>query len=144
VGEAIFIALKLFFGLCLPALTVALNVASFGRTARRGLNLRCATAALMFAIALLLGAGLFPMIAIANDYVKFFVLAGGALMAGMSAVFALWGMAQIRSRPSRWPRGWKRGVWTFWLAVLYLAAFSSFYFLATHPDAMTKVQMLVQ
>ena len=143
-GEAILIAFKLFFGLGLPAATVALNVASFGRSGRRGLNMYCAIAALLFAIALLLGVGLFPMLSVANDYIKFGVMAGGAAMASISAFVALLGMRQILQRPGRWPRGWKRAVWVFWLDVIYLFAFAGFYYLATHPDAFDKVLRAVQ
>lgn len=143
-GEALFIAFKLFFGLGLPAATVALNVASFGRSGRRGLNLYCAVAALLFAIALLLGVGLFPMLTVANDYIKFGVLVGGAVMASLSAVVALWGMYEIRHRHGRWSRGWKRAMWTFWLDVIYLSAFSIFYYLATHPDMLEQLERAVR
>lgn len=143
-GEIIFIAFKLFFGLGLPAATVALNVASLGRSGRRGLNIHCAIAALLFAIALLLGVGLFPLVSIANEYVKFLVLSSGAGLAVLSALFALLGMYQFRRRHGRWSRGWKRAIWTFWLDVIYLVTFSIFYFLATHPDALNKVERLVQ
>lgn len=143
-GEALLIAFKLFFGLGLPAATVALNVATLGRSGRRGLNMRCAVAALLFAIALLLGVGLFPLLTVANDYIKFYVMTGGAAMAGLSAFVALWGMYEIRRRPHRWPRGWKRAVWVFWLDVIYLFVFAAFYYLATHPDAFDKVLRAVQ
>jgi hypothetical protein len=143
-GEALFIAFKLLFGFGLPAAMVALNFASLSRSGRRGLNIRCAIAALLFAIALLLGVGLFPMLTVANDYIKFFVMSAGAAMASLSAVTALWGMYEIRRRPSRWPRGWKRAIWVFWLNVIYLGAFAAFYFLATHPDTFDKVQRAVQ
>ncbi len=143
-GEIIFIAFKLFFGLGLPAATVALNVASLGRSGRRGLNIRCAIAALLFAVALLIGVGLFPMLTVANDYIKFVVMASGAAMASLSAAVALWGMYQIRRRPGRWSRGWKRAVWVFWLDVIYLCAFSAYYYLATHPDTLMKVERMVQ
>ena len=143
-GEALFIAFKLLVGLGLPSAVVALNVASFSRTNRRGLNLRCAMSALLFAVALLLGVGLFPMLTVANDYIKFGVLVGGAALASVSAVVALWGMYEIRNRHHRWSRGWKRAVWTFWLAVIYLSAFSAFYYVATHPDVMEKIERAVQ
>lgn len=106
--------------------------------------MRCAIAALLFAIALLLGVGLFPMLTVANDYIKFCVMAVGAALASISAFAALLGMYQIRRRPSRWPRGWKRAVWVFWLDVIYLLTFAAFYYLATHPDAFDKVMRAVQ
>ena len=142
-GEAIIIALKLLFGLGIPAAVVALNVFSLGRNGRRGLNLRCAIAALLFAIALLLGIGLFPMTTVASDYIKFGVLAAGAGMAGLSACVALWGMYEVRLRPGRWSRGWKRAAWTFWLDVLYLIAFSAFYYLATHAELRERFEQAV-
>ncbi len=143
-GEILIIAFKLLFGLGIPAATVALNVMSFGRTSRRGLNMRCAIAALLLAIALLLGVGLFPMLNVANEYVKFAILALGALMAASSAVVALVGMYQIRRRPGRWSRGWKRGVWVFWVDILYLFVFAGFYYLATHEPLLLKLERLVQ
>lgn len=143
-GETFFIAFKLLFGLGIPAATVALNITSFGRTSRRGLNIRCAIAALLLAIALLLGAGLFPMLTIANEYVKYGIFVLGAMIASLSAVVALVGMYEIRRRPGRWSRGWKRAVWVFWLDILYLFVFAGYYYLATHQEQLLKLERLVQ
>lgn len=143
-GEILFIAFKLVLGLGIPAATVALNVMSFGRTSRRGLNMRCAIAALLLAIALLLGAGLFPMLTIANEYVKYGVFALGAVMASCSAMVALVGMYEIRRRPGRWSRGWKRALWVFWIDILYLSVFAGYYYLATHQQQLLKLERLVQ
>ena len=35
-------------------------------------------------------------------------------------------------------------VWVFWLDVIYLCAFSAYYYLATHPDTLMKVERMVQ
>lgn len=133
-GEAFIIVIVVLFGLGLPATVVALNVVSLMPRGRRGLNVKCSVAALLFGLSLTVGFGTFPLFKIGNDYVKFTILSTAAALCVLSALVALLGMYEIRRRPSRWPRGWKRGIWAFWLSLFFLAAYSGFYYLATHDD----------
>jgi hypothetical protein len=139
VGEALFIALYLLIGIGLPVAVVALNAVALGRTARRGLNVKCAIAAFIFGIAWLISVGSRPLFMAGSDYVRFTLLGSSLILSIVSATIALIGMYEIRRRPGRWTRGWKRAIWSFWMGILNMCGIAAFCYLATHPDKLERV-----
>lgn len=138
--SSIFFILSLIF----PFAIVALNVNALTRNGRRGLNVKCAIGALLYGISVIVGYGLRSLFDTANDYIRFYILATSATLSLLSAVFALWGMYEMRRRRSKWHRGWKRGLWAFWLSILNLCAIAFYLYLSTHPDLFEKIQRAVQ
>ena len=133
-----------FLFMAFPFAVVSLNATAFSRNGRRGLNLKCATAALFYGLAILFGWALGSLMDRANDYIRFWILMGSGSLSAISAFFALWGMYEIRSRPGRWHRGWKRAMWSFWLGILNLAAIWFYFYLATHPDIFNRILRAVE
>jgi hypothetical protein len=128
-----------FLFMAIPFAVVSLNATAFSRNGRRGLNLKCTAAALLYGLSVLFGWALGSLMDRANDYVRFGILIGSASLSALSCFFALWGMFEIRSRPARWSRGWKRGIWAFWLGIFNLGSVWFYFYLSTHPDLFDRV-----
>jgi hypothetical protein len=128
----------------IPFAIVSLNATAFSRNGRRGLNLKCAAAALLYGLGILFGWSLGSLMDRANDYIRFWIVAGSAALSAASCFFALWGMYEIRCRPGRWSRGWKRAMWSFWLGNLNLFSVWFYFYLSTHPDLFDRVLRAVE
>ena len=126
-----------------PFTIVALNVNALTRNGRRGLNTKCAVAALLYGLSVVAGYGLSSLFDRANDFVRFYILSGSAAMSFLSAVIALWGMYEMRRRPGRWSRGWKRAIWSFWLGNLNLCTVGFYFYLSTHPGLFERIERAV-
>lgn len=130
--------------LIFPFAIVALNVNALTRNGRRGLNVKCAIGALLYGISVVIGYGLRSLFDSANDFIRFYILSVSAALSFLSAVFALWGMYEMRRRRNKWHRGWKRAIWSFWLGIVNLCTIAFYFYLSTHPDLFERIQRAVQ
>jgi hypothetical protein len=120
-----------------PAGAVVVNVASLQR---RGLNIKCAVASLLFFVTLMIQGitGVLNHNDAVSAKLQLGIFAGTAAMNCLSAAIAVWGLWEVR-RKHRWPRGKKRAIWTFWLNIFALAALGAFFFLRVNPKISERI-----
>jgi hypothetical protein len=117
----------LIFTVAVPCIGLIINVVSMQK--RQGLNRKCAFSTLIFFIALLIE---FVTWTISRNgsippKVEIGIMLGSAGIHALSAILAIMGLAEMRSR-HKWSRGMKRGVWGFWLNILMLLVLAGWFY----------------
>lgn len=108
----------LIFTVGLPSIGL---LVSFVSMQKQGINRKCGFSTLLFFVALLIECFTWTLSSSGGimEKVEIGIMFGSAGIHCLSAILAIMGLAEMRSR-RKWSRGMKRGVWGFWLNIAML------------------------
>lgn len=126
-GEIASFGFTLLFAICLPAVGI---IASAVSLEKRGLNPKVVISLTLFFVAFLLigiTTAMSDKSAISPLH-RFYCLAAATSIHTLSALLAIWGLGEIRTR-RKWNHGRQRSVWCFWANVTFIVILSAWFYL---------------
>ena len=125
-GDVVSFGGLLIFTVAVPGIGLLISAVSMQK---QGLNKLCGYSTSVFFVALLIECVAWSLSNRAGITAKaeLIIIAGTALLHCISAILAIVGIAEVRTR-RKWPRGRKRGVWTFWLNIAMLLVLSLWFY----------------
>ena len=116
----------LIFSVGLPAVGLIVSIVSMQK---QGINRKCGFSTLLFFVALLIECFTWTLSSSGGiiEKVQIGILFGTAGIHCFSAILAIMGLAEMRSR-HKWSRGMKRGVWGFWLNIVMLLVLAGWFY----------------
>ena len=116
----------MFFAVGVPCVGLIFSVVAIQK---KGLNRKCALSTLLFFTALLIECVTWTISNMGDipPKVEIGIMLGSAGIHTLSAIFAIIGVAEMRTR-RRWSHGLKRGIWGFWLNIAMLVVFALWFY----------------
>lgn len=116
----------LIFSVGLPAVGLLISIVSMQK---QGINRKCGFSTLLFFVALLIECFTWTLSSSGGilEKVEIGIMFGTAGIHCLSAILAIMGLAEMRSR-RKWSRGMKRGVWGFWLNIAMIFVLSLWFY----------------
>ena len=114
-----------------------INVASLGT---KDMNRKSGIATNLLFIALLIEAAAWMVRTFGggNETGAFWTVAACAFLHLLSAVVALWAVAEHRVI-GKWPHGRRRAIWSFWLNVVAMFVIAAWFYLGTNPKFYKRI-----